>query len=374
MKFNLIRFVLFLILPIVIIGSIMFGVAIMEKYQEHGENFIPENPIAHESSKFSYQLMNPDTNQPLKNASVHLEVVKTKALNPWFYVGYLREDTQGTGIVYKTNSLLLDGKIEMESIFWDAGSYAVKVHATSPELSKPIDINIPVDVKVPLGQIIRTIIAFLAIFLVAIISGHIAGSLENPFKRKKSIIGKTTQTTMSLFIISMFLLTSFTKVVMAHDHATNPNLIITEKAGIQAELKLNPVEPVQKGEPTHFTLSFRDMKTGELLKGIDASISLYHVDDNLSMFTTRTEVQDGQYEFDYAFPDTATYKLVIHAAPNSSQSTLLEPFSGELTFEVPPVQPSVQAQIRAGTLMLVAVICGLVIGVVNAKRRKIALV
>lgn len=373
MRFNLLRFSVFLLLPVVIIGSIMFGLAIMEKTVEPGEHFIPENPIAHESAHFSYQLIHPLTKQPLRNAKVHLEIVKTEALNPWYYVGYLREDRQGTGLVYMTDSLFIDGKIELESIFWDAGSYEVYIHATSPELSFPIDVKIPVDVKVPIGQIIRTILVFVAIFFAAIISGHIAGSLENPFKQNRPPLRKTSQTIMSLLLIASVAMVGSVPA-FAHNHDANPKETVKlEKAGVQAELKINPTEPIQKGEPTHFSLVFRDQKTGELLKGIDASLSLYHVDDNITMFSTRTEIGDGRSEFEYAFPDTAEYKLIVHAAPNSPHSTLLEPFDGEFGFEVPPVQPSLTAQIRTGSLMFLTLTVGLLIGVVCAKRRKLTL-
>jgi 2-keto-4-pentenoate hydratase/2-oxohepta-3-ene-1,7-dioic acid hydratase in catechol pathway len=61
MKFNLLRFLFLLILPVVVIGIIVFGVAIKEHYEEKGEFLTPANPVAHEPTKFSYQLINPST-------------------------------------------------------------------------------------------------------------------------------------------------------------------------------------------------------------------------------------------------------------------------------------------------------------------------
>jgi hypothetical protein len=373
MKFNLLRFLFLLILPVVIIGVIVFGVAIKEHYEERGEFFTPANPVAHESAKFSYQLINPSTKEPLHNASVHLEIAKTGALNHWLDVGYLRQDNQGTGLVYQMDSFLNDGKIEMESILWDAGAYMVSIHATSPELQKPVDIKVPVDVKVPLGQIIRTIILFVGIFLAATVSGYIAGQLENPFKKNNSKLRGTVQSTLLLLLACVVLSNSIAPIALAHgneasSHPNEPMKI--EKSGVRAELNINPMEPVQKGKPAHFALTFHDSKTGQPIQGMDASLSLYHEDDNLTMFTTRTELPDGKFVFDYAFPDTAKYQLIIHAAPNSPKSTLLEPFDGKLSFEVPPVQPSVAAQIRAGILMFIVLVAGFAIGVMGTRRKK----
>ncbi|WP_380029671.1 hypothetical protein [Effusibacillus consociatus] len=373
MKFNLFRFVLFLILPVVIISSIVFSVGILESYEEKGEYLVPQNPIAHESATFSYQLLDPATNQPLQNASVHMEIVKTEALNPWLYVGYLREDNQGTGLVYEMDYLLHDGKIQLESNFWDAGSYTVSIHATAPGLKSPVDVQIPVEVKVPLGKIVNTIGLFAAILIAAMISGYIAGTLENPFK-KASNSGGAIKTVVSVLVVGLLVAGSVPSA-LAHGNGapSGPGgTMQIEKEGVKAELKMNPAEPVQKGEPVHFTMTFRDAKTGEPVKGIDANVSLNHIDDNLTMFSTRTQIQNGQLEFDYAFPDTAEFAVVVHAAPNSPQSTLSAPFDGEFSFEVPPVDPSLGAQIRAGILMLAVVAAGLVIGVVGGKRRKAA--
>ncbi|GAX91029.1 hypothetical protein [Effusibacillus lacus] len=373
MKFNLFRFLLFLLLPVVIISTVVFGVGIMESYEEKGEYLVPQNPVAHETAAFSYQLLDPSTHQPLQNASVHMEIVKTEALNPWLYAGYLREDHQGTGLVYEMDYLLNDGKIVLESNFWDAGSYTVLIHATAPGLQTPIDVKIPVEVKVPLGQIVNTAGLFAAILIAAMISGYVAGTLENPFK-KTANTGGTMKTVVSVLVLGLLVTGNFSSA-WAHGNGAPSGPVRNveiEKSGVKAELKMNPAEPVQKGAPVHFAMTFRDAKTGEPVKGIDANVSLKHVDDNLTMFSTRTQIQNGQLEFDYAFPDTAEFQVVVHAAPNSPQSTLPAPFDGEFSFEVPPAHPNAGSQIRAGVLMVAAVAVGFVIGVVGGKRRKAA--
>ncbi|GAA3332630.1 hypothetical protein GCM10020331_093540 [Ectobacillus funiculus] len=45
----------------------------------------------------------------------------------------------------------------------------------------------------------------------------------------------------------------------------------------------------------------------------------------------------------------------------------------KLSFEVPPVQPSVVAQIRAGILMFIVLVAGFAIGVMGT-RRKISII
>lgn len=370
MKFNLLRFLMLLILPVIIIGTFVFGVAIYESYETKGDYLIPQNPVAHEPAKFSYQLINPATKEPLKNASVQLEIIKTKATNPWLNVGYLRDDNDGTGLVYKMDSVLLDGKVEMESILWDAGSYEAIIKATSNEIDKPIEISLPIKVKVPLGQIIRTIFLFLAIFLLAMVSGIFAKRLENPFKKQSQYKNRYSTSAASLLLLtSLFVGGSLSSTALAHETTAENHIMAVEKNGIKAELKLNPMEPVQKGDPAHFTVTFQDSKTGQYIQGMDTSLSLYHEDDNLNMFSTRTQIQEGKLDFDYAFPDTASYHLIFHSSPNSQKSTLTAPFDGVFAFDVPPVQPNLSAQLRAGTLMLIVLILGFVLGFFGTKRK-----
>lgn len=373
MKFNFIRFILFLALPVLIIGAIMFGVKILESYGEKGAYLIPEQPVAHESAKFSYQLMNPATNQPLSDATVQLTIAKTKTLNPWFYVGYLREDNKGTGIIYQMDYLLNNGMIQYESTIWDAGSYSITIHATSPHLKNPLDITVPMEVKVPLDQILRTIFLFLFIFIAAVISGYIGGSLQNPFK-KTAFSGKLPSQAFMLILFISVLLLSTSSIVQAHEmDKMNPiSAVKIEKDGIIGEFTMNPTEPVQKGKPVAYSISFHNEK-GESIKDIDANLSMYHVTDNISMFSTHTQIPDGHLQFNYAFPDTADYRLSVHATPSSLHSNLPSPFDGDFSFEVPPVQPSLSAQLRAGTLMLIVTILGLFTGIFSAKRKKVLL-
>lgn len=136
--------------------------------------------------------------------------------------------------------------------------------------------------------------------------------------------------------------------------------MVVEKNGVKTELKLNPMDPVQKGEPAHFNVTFQDSKTGQYIQGMDTSLSLYHEDDNITMFSNRTQLQDGKLDFDYAFPDTANFHLIFHASPNGQKSTLTAPLDGVFAFEVPPVQPNLSAQLRAGTLMLIVLILGFI--------------
>lgn len=370
MKFNLLRFLMLLILPVLIIGTFVFGVAIYESYEEKGDYLVPQNPVAHEPAKFSYQLTNPVTKEPLSNANVQLEIIKTKATNPWFNVGYLRDDNEGTGLVYKMDSILYDGKLEIESIFWDAGSYEAKIKATSNEIDKPIEITLPIKVDVPLGQIVRTIVLFIAIFLLAMLSGIFAKRLENPFKKQSPYKNRYSSSAAALFLIASLLVGgTLSSTSLAHEATSDNHIMVVEKNGVKTELKLNPMDPVQKGEPAHFNVTFQDSKTGQYIQGMDTSLSLYHEDDNITMFSNRTQLQDGKLDFDYAFPDTANFHLIFHASPNGQKSTLTAPLDGVFAFEVPPVQPNLSAQLRAGTLMLIVLILGFVLGLVGTKRK-----
>lgn len=377
MRFHLFRFLLFLTLPAVLIGAVVFGTAVVESYGKNGEYTVPQNPVAQEPARFFYQLTDPVSKEPLRNASVHLAVEKTEALNPWLYTGYLREDNRGTGLVFETDSSLYDGKIELKSNFWDAGKYLVSIHASAPGLQTPVDVKIPVEVKVPFAQLVRTVVLFVLILLAAAISGYVAGSLENPFRKGGS--GTTGSGLRKSSATVAFLLAAgiapFGSAPFAWAHgegvpSASVETVSQESGGVRAELKINPAKPVQKGEPAHFTLTFQDTKTGQPVRGMDAAVALNHVDDNLTMFATRTQIQNGQLEFDYAFPDAAKFEIVVHAAPNSPQSTLSAPFDGKFSFEVPPVHPNPGAQIRAGILMLAAMIGGFAIGVAAARRRK----
>ncbi|WP_018132718.1 hypothetical protein [Effusibacillus pohliae] len=373
------RFSVLLVLPFLIIGAVMFGVAILESYEEKGEFLVPERPPAHELARVSYQFVDPATKQPLHDVSVHVEIEKTKALNPWLYVGYLREDHQGIGLVQVMDLHLYNGKLELDTNFWDAGSYVIALHAAAPGLQQPIDAKIPVEVRVPLGQLIRTFALFVAIFVAAVASGYVGGSLENPFRKKQATAAVLRRSsTVSLLALAVAgSLLAHPKFAWAHGHGTPsspPQTVSLANQQIRAELKVNPAEPVQKGAPAHFAIELRDAKTGQPMHGLDASVSLYHVDDNLTMFATRTQIPDGLLEFDYAFPDTAEYKVVLHAAPDSPQSSLRAPFDGEFTFEVPPVDPSPVAQLRAGMLMLATVIAGLALGALAGRRSRMAAV
>lgn len=132
-----------------------------------------------------------------------------------------------------------------------------------------------------------------------------------------------------------------------------------------ASLQVSPAHPVQKGAPAHFILRLN--AAGQAISEADARVTLYHGDDHFPVLTLETLITDGKVEWDYAFADTATYKVIVHAAPTDRTAVPFRPFTQELPVLVAPVDPSAGAQALAMGSLLLFALGGFAIGMVSAR-------
>lgn len=329
----------FALLPVVIILAAMAGV----QYHESGgtdEVFSPSSLGAGDQLAFSYDLKD-DQGNPIREADVYLSLVKVSALPPSLNANYLRADSNAVGEVFTTVLHSLDGRVEFQSVVWDAGEYVVRLRAEAPGLTAPIEREFSLNAAVPLGAKARTAVFYLLVLAAGFVTGRMVASLKPPTRR---LAAAALATALALVPVGLS---------QSHE-SHSPETHDSSSAGMH--VRMNPSAPVQKGAPADFTIQLPG--AGDQAKA-EAFVSLHHTDDKIQMLSFRTGTADGQVRFSYAFPDTTDYRLSVHAVPTEKSAV---PYTADFVFNVPEVQPSLISQTLALATLLLAALIGFVYG------------
>ncbi len=350
------------LVAVVLLGLLMLGVRFVDQYHEAGEYLTPAQPVAREPARLQYVMKTP-SGEPVQDADLKLTVSKVKRANPLFFVGYLPE-----GPILKSQFHSPDGRVDLDAIFWDEGSYLLSIEAASLQGQQNFSRTIPFQVKPPLSIYIHDLFLILGLLGAGFFSGVVGAKL----KHARASLGTMSVSMIFILLASLLLLPSVLRADRRHDERISPARQDTLQHGqgrsIAIRWEINPARP-QAGENVTLTGSVMDLESGKTIAEVDSDLIITHGEDHLDLLRMRSHLKEGRLVLNYIFPEGADYLFTLHAAPTPRSSKLFFPITVRETIVIEPKQPDAWTQGRAFILLTGLGWMGMAVGFVYTRHR-----
>jgi hypothetical protein len=350
------------LVALVLLGLLISGVRFVDQYHEAGEYLTPARPVAKEPARFQYVMRTPSGN-PVQDADLKLTVSKVKRANPLFFVGYLPE-----GPILKSQFHSTDGRVDLDAIFWDEGSYLLSIEAASLQGRQNLTEAIPFQVRPPLSIVIRDVLLILGLLGAGFFSGVVGAKL----KRARASLSAISTSMILILMAGLILLPSALRADRGHDERTS--LAVQGSLGsdqgqpIAVRWEVNPARP-KPGEDVTLVGSVIDPESGMPITEVDSDLLVTHGEDHLDLLRLRSHLKEGRLVLNYTFPEGAEYLFTLHAAPTPRSSKLFFPITVRETISVEPKQPDGWTQGRSFLLLTGLGWMGMALGFVYTRHR-----
>jgi hypothetical protein len=350
------------LVALALLGLLILGVRFVDQYHEAGEYLTPARPVAREPAKLQYVMKTP-SGETIQDADLKLMVSKVKRANPLFFVSYLPE-----GPIFKSQLHSSDGRIDLDAIFWDEGSYLLSIEAAPLRGQQNFTGTIAFQVRPPLSIYIHDFLLILGLLGAGFFSGVVGGKL----KHARASLGTMSTLMILILMTSLLLLPSVLKADRGHDERTSPvaqnDLQPDKERSIAIRWEVSPAGP-KPGENVMLTASVVDLESGKPVTEVDSDLVVTHGEDHLDLLRLRSHLKEGRLVLNYIFPEGADYLFTLHAAPTPRSSKLFFPVTARETIAVEPKQPDVWTQGRAFILLSGVGWMGMALGFVYTRHR-----
>ncbi len=350
------------LVALVLLGLLILGVRFVDQYHEAGEYLTPARPVAKEPARLQYVMKTP-SGDPVQDVDLKLTVSKVKRANPLFFVGYLPE-----GPILKSQFHSPDGRVDLDAIFWDEGSYLLSIEAASLQGQQNLSKTIPFQVRPPLSIVIRDFLLILGLLGAGFFSGMVGAKL----KRARASLSTMSASMILILMTSLLLLPSVLRADRGHDERTSPavqdDLQPDKERSIAIRWEVSPARP-KPGENVTLTGSVMDLESGKPITEVDSDLLVTHGEDHLDLLRLRSHLKEGRLVLNYTFPEGADYLFTLHAAPTPRSSKLFFPITARETIAVEPKQPDAWTQGRSFILLTGLGWMGMALGFVYTRHR-----
>lgn len=350
------------LVALVFLGLLMLGVRFVDGYHEAGEYLTPAQPVARELARFQYVVKTP-SGESVQDADLRLTVSKIKRANPVFFVSYLPE-----GPILKSQFHSLDGRLDLDAIFWDEGSYLLSIEAALLQGQQNFSTTIPFQVKPPLSVYLNDLL----LILVLVGAGFLSGVVGAKLKHARASLGTMFVSMILILIAGLFLMPSVLRAERGHNERMSPvgqdRLQPSRERSTAIQWEVNPPRPMA-GESVTLVASLMDRESGKPVTEVDSDLILTHGEDHVDLLRMRSHLKEGRLVLNYTFPEGADYLLTLHVAPTPRSSKTFFPMTAEETISIEPKQPDAWTQGCAILLLTGVGWMGMALGFIYTRHR-----
>lgn len=180
--------------------------------------------------------------------------------------------------------------------------------------------------------------------------------------------GNKGQSKVTTMLVASLLLVSIVPLVLAHSEAEAEETGIVHYEDGQTLFYTNPEKP-DIGTVTTFILEVKD-EHGNPVNNAIAHIEFANEEEGFVVLTTSLFSQTGTFSWNYGIFDGAPHMAKISVEPTASSSVKFNKIEREYAFAGEAHNPPWGAKLIATTVMLAAMVVGLLLGVYIRMRQK----
>ncbi|MDQ6952052.1 MAG: hypothetical protein Q9M15_00800 [Mariprofundaceae bacterium] len=315
-------------LPLLLAGLVIasgFGfVTYYNAYEESGEHWAPNSPIAHDTARFATDMG--------EEGDYLVKIEKLSSKSPLFFIEY---QTPGDVLDMKIHSD--DGIVRLSQQFADEGKYRITVqHSIHPNHHETIDFT----VQTPLVKYTNDVLLF--IFLLA--AGFLSG------KRLKALA-------MLVFMVSVGGI-SQPQTVLAHGAGGQHQVMEVSNTVDDIQLHwLNGKAPTGEANRTPMDWSMKLSKAGKAVAHASYDLDFVHLESGFPVLHIEgVTTANGLIELQYSPPDGTAYQLQLRTDIDGRVYHLA------LMGEAEAIRPTAERKWSSFLLMMIPVLLGMAWG------------
>lgn len=316
--------------------------------------------------------------QPLKNATVHLQLL-TPPTTPWFTTDF--PIVEGTTLL-DLEALAPVGEVQLQQMMPIRGSYSLKVSVT-PQVANaftPFEQTLPISVSENGVKYQNFAILGAVLLLAGLAGGWIIGQRRRsqpgeiaPQPLRLLLSGAIVVAIAALLYVNVSAEMAQSQHSMAMSHPTEappPTPYPNQQQGDGLSVRLSGDRDSVVGRLANFQVSVTDAKTQQPITDVMVKVRAIQLENDwISFAYDGTTDSTGQLQWQEQFFDGAPHQIDVEVAPQPGSSLQFRPLQVAQTLEVEGVAPPLHVRLISLGYMTGIVAIGLLLGLQLQQKR-----
>jgi hypothetical protein len=316
--------------------------------------------------------------QPLKNATVHLQLL-TPPRTPWFTTDFLI--VEGTTLL-DIKTLAPTGKVQLQQMMPIRGNYSLKVSVT-PQVANafvPFEQTLPISVSENGVKYQNFAILAAVLLLAGLAGGWVIGQRQSiqpgeiaPQPVRLLLSGAIVVAIVALLYVNVGAEMAQSQHMMAMSHPTEaspPAPHPNQQQGDGLDVRLSGDRNAIVGRLANFQVSVNDARTQQPITNVMVKVKATQLENGwISFAYDGTTDATGQLQWQEQFFDGAPHQIDVEVAPQPGSSRQFRPLQVVQTLEVEGVAPPLRVRLTSLGYMTGIVAIGLLLGLRLQQKR-----
>ncbi|MDX2239864.1 MAG: hypothetical protein NW224_04190 [Leptolyngbyaceae cyanobacterium bins.302] len=316
--------------------------------------------------------------QPLKNATVHLQLL-TPPRTPWFTTDF--PIVEGTTLL-DIKTLAPAGKVQLQQMMPIRGNYSLKV-SVAPQVANafvPFEQTLPISVSENGVKYQNFAILAAVLLLAGLAGGWVIGQRRSiqpgeiaPQPVRLLLSGAIVVAIAALLYVNVSAEMAQSKHAMAMSHPTEvlpPAPHSNQQQGDELSVRLSGDRNAVVGRLANFQVSVTDAKTQQPITDVMFKVKATQLENGwISFAYDGTTDSTGQLQWQEQFFDGAPHQIDVEVVPQPGSSLQFQPLQVVQTLEVEGVAPPLHVRLISLCYMTGIVAIGLLLGLMLQNKR-----